>query len=229
MKSSPPILSVIFDCDGVLVDSEEIANRALAGLLTEAGVPTNYHQAVGIFRGRSMDAVLEIAAERLGGPLPFDLSARYYETITEVFERELKPVPGVIDALNRIALPNCVASNGPLHKMEVTLRITGMWERFEGRIFSADQVASGKPAPDLFLYAASEIGFEPSTTAVVEDSSLGVEAARSAGMRVFAYASHTTPQDLAAAGGQPFTDMADLPDLLLKPEAASLPSTRRTG
>ncbi|MEX0796917.1 MAG: HAD family hydrolase [Acidimicrobiia bacterium] len=229
MNSSPPIRSVIYDCDGVLVDSEEIANRALASLLTEAGVPTGYDETVDIFRGRSMDAILEIAAEMLDGPLPFDLSARYYETIKDVFERELKPVPGVIEALDRIDLPNCVASNGPLHKMEVTLRITGMWERFEGRIFSADEVAAGKPAPDLFLHAARKMGFVPSTTAVVEDSSLGVEAARAAGMRVFAYASHTTPEDLAAAGGQPFTDMADLPDLLLKPESASPPSTRRTG
>lgn len=229
MKSSPPILSVIFDCDGVLVDSEEIANRALAGLLTEAGVTTNYDETVDIFRGRSMDAALEIAAEWLGGPLPFDLSARYYETIKDVFERELKPVPGVIGALDRIDLPNCVASNGPLHKMEVTLRITGMWERFEGRIFSADDVAAGKPAPDLFLHAAREMGFDPSTTAVVDDSTLGVEAARSAGMRVFAYASHTTPKELAAAGGMPFTDMADLPDLLLKPESGFPPPTRRTG
>lgn len=229
MKSSPPILSVIFDCDGVLVDSEEIANSALAELLTEAGVPTTYEESVDIFRGRSMDAILEIATRKLGAPLPFDLLARYFETIKEVFERELRPVPGVIDVLDRIDLPNCVASNGPLHKMEVTLRITGMWERFEGRIFSADQVAAGKPAPDLFLYAAQEMGFDPSTTAVVEDSTLGVVAARSAGMRVFAYASDTTPEELAAAGGHPFTDMAELPDLLLKPESASPTSTRRTG
>lgn len=229
MKPSSPIRSVIFDCDGVLVDSEEIANSALAGLLTEAGLPTDYDEAVDIFRGHSMDSVLEIAAERLGGPLPFDLSARYYDTIKDVFERELKPVPGVIDALDRIDLPNCVASNGPLHKMEVTLRITGMWERFEGRIFSADEVAAGKPAPDLFLHAAGEMGFDPSTTAVVEDSSLGVQAARSAGMQVFAYASHTTPEELAAAGGHPFKDMADLPGLLLRPESASPPSTRQTG
>ncbi|CAN5811897.1 HAD family hydrolase [soil metagenome] len=229
MKSPPPILSVIFDCDGVLVDSEEIANNALAGLLTEAGMPTTYREAVDIFRGRSMEAVLEIAAERLGGPLPFDLSTRYYETIKDVFDRELKPVPGVIEALDRIDLPNCVASNGPLHKMEVTLRLTGMWERFEGRIFSADQVATGKPAPDLFLYTASEMGFDPSTTAVVEDSSLGVEAARSAGMRVFGFASHTTPEELAAAGGHPFTDMAELPDLLLKPASTSPQSTSQTG
>jgi HAD superfamily hydrolase (TIGR01509 family) len=229
VTSSPPILSVIFDCDGVLVDSEEIANRALAGLLTKAGLPTGYDEAVDTYRGRSMDAILEIAAERLGGPLPFDLSARYDETIEDEFQRDLKPIPGVVEALNRIDLPNCVASNGGLQKMEVTLRITGMWERFEGRIFSADQVAAGKPAPDLFLHAAREMGFDPSTTAVVEDSSLGVEAARSAGMRVFGYASHTTPEELAAAGGHPFTDMADLPDLLLKQESASQPSTRRTG
>lgn len=229
MTSSPPILSVIFDCDGVLVDSEEIANSALADLLTEAGLPTSYDEAVDLFRGRPMDAVLEIATRRLGAPLPFDLLARYFETINEVFERELKPIPGVIEALDRIDLPSCVASNGRLQKMEVTLRVTGMWERFEGRIFSADQVAAGKPAPDLFLHAAREMGFDPSTTAVVEDSTLGVQAARSAGMRVFAYASDTTPEELAAAGGHPFTDMADLPDLLLNPGSESPPSTLRTG
>ena len=229
MKPSPPILSVIFDCDGVLVDSEEIANRTLAGLLTEAGLPIGYDEAVEVFRGRSMDSVLDIASRMLGSPLPFDLAGRYYETIKDVFKRELQPVPGVIEALDRIDLPGCVASNGPLHKMEVTLRITGLWERFEGRIFSADEVAAGKPAPDLFLHAAKRMGFEPASTAVVEDSRLGVEAARSAGMRVFAYASHTPPGDLAAAGGQPFTNMSELPDLLLSPQSAFPPPTPQTG
>jgi HAD superfamily hydrolase (TIGR01509 family) len=208
------IESVIFDCDGVLVDSEEIANRVLAELLTEAGLPTTYDQAVDAYRGHPMDSVVATATERFGSPLPFDLLKRYFARIKEVFETELRPVPGVIEALERIDLPDCVASNGPSHKMETTLRLTGLWDRFEGRIFSADDVSAGKPAPDLFLHAARVMGFDPATTAVVEDSLLGVQAGRAAGMKVFAFASYTGPGILAAAGGVPFTDMAQLPGLL---------------
>jgi HAD superfamily hydrolase (TIGR01509 family) len=208
------IASVIFDCDGVLVDSEEIANRVLAELLTEAGLPTTYTQAVDDYRGRSMESVLALAIERFGSSLPFDLLERYFTRIKEVFETELRPVPGVIEALERINLPDCVASNGPRHKMEITLRLTGLWDRFEGRIFSAEDVSAGKPAPDLFLHSARVMGFDPATTAIVEDSLLGVQAGRAAGMKVFAFASHTEPGVLAKAGGVPFTDMAQLPRLL---------------
>jgi beta-phosphoglucomutase-like phosphatase (HAD superfamily) len=98
--------------------------------------------------------------------------------------------------------------------METTLRLTGLWDRFEGRIFSADDVSAGKPAPDLFLHSARVMGFDPATTAIVEDSLLGVQAGRAAGMKVFAFASHTEPGVLAKAGGVPFTDMAQLPRLL---------------
>jgi beta-phosphoglucomutase-like phosphatase (HAD superfamily) len=120
----------------------------------------------------------------------------------------------VVAALDRISLPTCVASSGPHHKMEVTLRTTGLWERFEGRIFSASEVARGKPAPDLFLHAARAMGFEAGQTAVVEDSLPGVEAAVAAGMRALAFARHTDAAVLAGAGGEPFADMAQLPGLL---------------
>jgi HAD superfamily hydrolase (TIGR01509 family) len=161
-----------------------------------------------------MASVLAIAEERLGAPLPFDVAERYYAEVKEVFARELQPVPGVIEALDRIELPSCVASSGPHHKMVVTLRRTGLWERFEGRIFSASEVASGKPAPDLFLHAATTMGFDPASTAVVEDSLPGIEAAVAAGMRALAFARHTDASVLAAAGGEPFDDMAALPGLL---------------
>jgi HAD superfamily hydrolase (TIGR01509 family) len=206
--------SVIFDCDGVLVDTELIANRVLAGLLTEAGVPTSFEDSMADNRGRAMASVLATASERLGAPLPFDVADRYYTEVKEIFARELEPVPGVVAALDQISLPSCVASSGPHHKMEVTLRRTGLWDRFEARIFSASEVGAGKPAPDLFLHAAREMGFEPETTAVVEDSLPGVQAARAAGMRALGFARHTDPAVLAAAGGEPFTDMAELPGLL---------------
>ncbi|HVL31315.1 MAG TPA: HAD family hydrolase [Solirubrobacteraceae bacterium] len=206
--------AVIFDCDGVLVDTEAIANRVLADLLTEAGLPTTFEDSMRDLRGRSMASIVEIATTRLGSPLPADLPERYYAEVKDVFRRELQPVPGVVAALDRIDLPSCVASSGPHHKMAVTLRSAGLWERFEGRIFSASEVPRGKPAPDLFLHAAQRMSFEPATTAVVEDSVFGVEAARAAGMRALAFARHTDAGVLAAAGGEPFHDMADLPGLL---------------
>jgi HAD superfamily hydrolase (TIGR01509 family) len=206
--------SVIFDCDGVLVDTELISNRVLAELLTEAGVPTTFEDCMRDYRGRAMASVLAIAERRRGGALPFDVAERYYAEVKAVFARELEPVPGVIAALDRIALPSCVASSGPHHKMAVTLRTTGLWQRFEGRIFSASEVAAGKPAPDLFLHAAARMGFDPRSTAVVEDSVPGIEAAVAAGMRALAFARHTDAAVLAAAGGEPFDDMAELPGLL---------------
>jgi HAD superfamily hydrolase (TIGR01509 family) len=208
--------SVIFDCDGILVDSEQISNRVLAGLLTDAGLPTTYEQCLHAYRGRSLASVLALASARHGAPLAADIPARYYAAVKQAFVRDLQPVPGVVAALERIDLPSCVASSGPHHKMAVTLRHTGLWERFEGRIFSASEVPHGKPAPDLFLHAAARMSFDAAATAVVEDSVPGVEAARAAGMRALAFArgSAADAEALAAAGGEPFHDMAELPDLL---------------
>ena len=205
---------MIFDCDGVLVDTELISNTVLAGLLTHAGLPTTLADCLRDYRGRSMASVMELAAARHGAPLPAQIAQRYYAETKVAFARELQPVPGVVDALDRIALPSCVASSGPHHKMEVTLRRTDLWERFEGRIFSATEVERGKPAPDLFLHAAHAMGFDPAHTAVVEDSVPGVQAARAAGMRALAFARDTDASALAAAGGEPFEDMAELPRLL---------------
>ncbi len=208
------IHAVIFDCDGVLVDTELTSNRVLARLLTEAGLPTTLDDCLRRYRGRAMRSVLADAEDRLGTELPFDVGAAYYAEVEAIFARELEPVPGVVGALDKISLPMCVASSGPHHKMEVTLRATGLWHRFDGRIFSATEVAAGKPAPDLFLHAARAMGFDPATTAVVEDSLAGVQAAVAAGMRALAYARETDADELERAGGEPFDDMADLPGLL---------------
>jgi HAD superfamily hydrolase (TIGR01509 family) len=205
---------VIFDCDGVLVDTELISNTVLGALLTEAGLPRTLEDCMRDYRGRSLASVVTMAERSLGAALPFDVAERYYAEVEAIFARELEPVPGVVGALDRISLPSCVASSGPHHKMAVTLRATGLWERFEGRIFSAMEVANGKPAPDLFLHAAARMNFDPASTAVVEDSLPGVEAAVAAGMRALAFARHSDPAELAAAGGEPFDDMAELPGLL---------------
>ncbi|MDQ3724070.1 MAG: HAD family hydrolase [Actinomycetota bacterium] len=207
--------AVIFDCDGVLVDTELISNTVLAGLLTDAGLPTTLELCLRDYRGRSLRSVMQLATERHGGTqLPEDIPERYYAEVEARFAVELEPIPGVVAALDEIALPTCVASSGPHHKLAVTLRATGLWERFEGRIYSATEVAHGKPAPDLFLHAARAMGFDPASTAVVEDSVPGVQAARAAGMRALAFAADSDAAALAAAGGEVFDDMAQLPALL---------------
>ena len=166
------IRAVIFDCDGVLVDSEPISNRVLAGLLTEVGMPMTPEQSVEAFMGRSWKNVVAWADER--GGLPDGFRRRYLDQMFAAFGEELQPVPGIVAALDAITLPNCVASSASIEKMRFTLGHTGLWDRFEGRIFSATEVEHGKPAPDLFLHAAASMGWEPGETAVVEDSPAGV-------------------------------------------------------
>jgi HAD superfamily hydrolase (TIGR01509 family) len=206
--------AVIFDCDGVLVDTELVSNTVLAGLLTDAGCETTLELCLRDYRGRSLPSVMQLAAVRHGAVLPDDIPQRYYDAVEARFARSTRPIAGVVAALAEIDLPMCVASSGPHRKMAVTLRATGLWERFEGSIFSATEVAHGKPAPDLFLHAARQMGFDPASTAVVEDSVPGVQAARAARMRALAFAADADAAALAAAGGEVFDDMAQLPALL---------------
>lgn len=207
--------NVIFDCDGVLVDSEPISNRVLAEALTGIGLPMTAEESTATFMGRSWASLVEIVEGRLGRAVPADLRARYLDRIFAAFERELQPVPGIAAALDRIALPWCVASSSSHEKMRFTLGHTGLLERFEGRLFSATEVTQGKPAPDLFLHAAARMGWAPEQCAVVEDSAAGVQAALAAGMTALAYAARTDPALLA--GARVFTRMAELPALLQPP------------
>ena len=195
----------------MLVDSEAISNRVLAGLLTEIGLPMTPEQSIETFLGRSWKTIDAWVAER-HGPLPEGFRRRYLDAMFAEFETELEPVPGVVAALDAIALPSCVASSGSHEKMQMTLGHTGLLERFDGRLFSAFEVEHGKPAPDLFLHAARSMGWEPAECAVVEDAPAGVAAGLAAGMTVFGYAGRTPAAQLD--GARVFTDMAELPGLL---------------
>lgn len=206
--------AVIFDCDGVLVDTEPIANAVLARLIGELGIETTPEETTATYMGRSWASCLEILERRLGRPPPDDFTARYRAETAAAWRRALTPVPGVVDVLDALELPACVASSGEHERLRLTLGLTGLLDRFEGRIFSATEVARGKPAPDLFLHAAERMGFEAATTVVVEDTVPGVEAGRAAGMRVLAFARLVPAAELAAAGGEVFDDMRDLPRLL---------------
>ena len=216
-----PLQLLIFDCDGVLVDSERIAVRIDAALLAELGWAISEAEVIERFMGRSSEYMLAEVEARVG-PLPagwdFDNSPRY----RAAFAAELRPVDGVVEALDRIDIATCVASSGSHEKMRFTLGLTGLYERFAGRLFSASEVPNGKPAPDLFLHAAERLGVAPQACAVVEDSRYGVEAARAAGMRAFGYAGGLTAgQVLAGPGTVVFDDMRQLPALISAAERAA--------
>lgn len=209
---------VILDCDGVLVDSEPLSNHALAEALTAIGLPCTAEDCVRDFLGRSIASVHDEVARRLGRPAPDGFEADFRARAQAAFSRALEPVPGVAAALDRIATPTCVASSGPHAKIRFTLGHTRLLERFEGRIFSATEVARGKPAPDLFLHAAERMGADPARCAVVEDSPVGVAAAQAARMRALGFAGRTPAS--ALAGARTFADMAELPELLAELGAA---------
>jgi HAD superfamily hydrolase (TIGR01509 family) len=216
VERAGPIELVIFDCDGVLVDSEPIANRVLAAALSEIGLATTAESSMRDYMGRSWSACVEIFEQRLGRALPAAFEPDFWGRLDLALRAELQPVPGIHDALARIATPTCVASSGRIDKMRVTLGQTGLWQRFEGRIFTAADVARAKPFPDLFLHAASRMGAAPARCAVVEDSPRGVEAGVAAGMRVLGYAGRTDAHALVSAGAEVFIDMRELPERLYR-------------
>jgi len=206
---------VIFDCDGVLVDSERIAVRIDVAVLTELGWPMAEAEVVERFMGRTNEYMASQIEAHLGRPLPANWEEPFQHLYREALEAELKPVPGILEALDGIATATCVASSGSHERIRDTLGLTGLYSRFVGRIFSASEVAHGKPAPDLFLHAANRMGVQPADCAVIEDSRYGVEAARAAGMRAFGYAGGLTPRHrLEAPGIVVFEDMRELPRLL---------------
>ncbi len=206
---------VIFDCDGVLVDTERIAVRIDVKVLAELGWILTEAEVVERFMGRT-DAYMTAEIEaHLGRPLPPGWEDPFHDWYRKAFEAELAPVPGIVEALDAITIPTCVASSGTHERMRFTLGLTGLYARFAGRIFGAGDVAHGKPAPDLFLHAAERMGVDRAQCAVVEDSRYGIEAARAAGMRAFGYAGGLTPRRwLEGPGTVVFEDMRELPRLL---------------
>jgi HAD superfamily hydrolase (TIGR01509 family) len=216
---------VIFDCDGVLVDSEVISCRAHADVLTRHGYPITSEQVFDRFLGRSTrQAHLEIEAE-LGHSLPDDFNAQLQDELYRSFEATLQAVPCVDDALRAITQPVCVASSGSQERMRVSLGRAGLYDKFAPNIFSASQVQNGKPAPDLFLFAAERMATAPEKCLVIEDSIPGITGARAAGMTVLGFhgGSHCQPghaETLRAAGALlTFDDMRQLPGLIGRIEA----------
>ena len=210
----PPELA-IFDCDGVLVDSERLAVRIDVRVLAALGWVLTEQDVIERFLGRSHEYMVAEIEAYLGRPLAADWEDPFQPLYREAFAAELTPVDGVVEALDRITLRTCVASSGSHEKMRYTLGLTGLYDRFAGRIFSASEVPRGKPAPDLFLHAAKRMGVEPAACVVIEDSRFGVEAARAAGMLALGYAGGLTRAEvLRGPGTIVFDDMRELPRLL---------------
>ncbi len=206
---------VIFDCDGVLVDSERICHEVLHRMLSEIGVDLSLQETIDRFIGTSTPGFLQLVCELQGGQPPPTFLESFRGRTIAAFGQHLTAVPGIVDVLSSLTTPCCVASNGTHAKMAFSLRHTGLLARFSGRIFSAEDVTNPKPAPDLFVHAARCLSVDPRDCVVVEDTPTGVRAARAAGMRALGYAAMTPAQRLLDAGAhRVFESMDRLPALL---------------
>lgn len=207
---------VLFDCDGVLVDSEPLTNQVIRDDLADRGLDLSLEQVMALFLGGTIASDMA-KARAMGALLPDDwvqrIDAKAYAVLAERCE-QIPRVSTVLDRLDSAAIGYAVASNGPIAKMDVTLNRTALIGRFTGRIFSASDCAASKPAPDVYLKAAVEAGIAPARCAVVEDSASGARAGKAAGMQVFGFASHTPAEKLSPHCHRVFTDMDQLPGLL---------------
>lgn len=216
---------IIFDCDGVLVDSEPISIEVLVDALSAAGMPIDSEMVHRRFLGRSLGAVISTARDEYGLDINEAFLSAMRASLYDRFRAELEPMAGIAEAvegLSRLNMDWCVASSSQKERIELSLTVTGLIDKFPN-IYSATMVERGKPAPDLFLYAAREMGHDPSRCIVIEDSPAGVEAAKAAGMTVFAFTggghakgAHYHQALLALNPDQTFDDMADLLHLVAK-------------
>lgn len=224
--SGRPVLTraidlIIFDCDGVLVDSEPLAMQVLLAALASQGIEISYETAYRDYLGRSLASISASLLDSHGMPLGEAALASMRQDLYALYRRQLRANPGLPNILENLDIPFCVASSSQPERIRISLELTGMLTAFEPNIFSATMVKNGKPAPDLFLHAAQSMNTPPANCLVIEDSPAGITAARAAGMKVFAYlgGSHIAPARLAAtiATMQPdaiFDDMHSLPDLV---------------
>ena len=214
MLSRMPTELVVFDCDGVLVDSERLAHEVLVQMLAELGLAMTVEAALRRFIGLGDQATVDAVAETLGRAPPPAFLEQYLARTHAAFPGRLRAIPGIAEVLDWLPVRACVASNGSPEKMQLSLGLTGLLPRLHGHIYSAWQVPRPKPFPDLHEFAAASEGVAPARCVVIEDSPAGTRAARSAGMRVFGFADVVPPAQLRAAGAELcFRDMAELPGL----------------
>jgi len=215
MNNTKPYDLVIFDCDGVLVESEELACRLYMDMFRENGHVLDYKETLHKFYGMTLESRLKISEEEIGWKPPADFVSAFHARELELSESELKTVSHIHELVSSITTPKCVASNGSRKEILFRLRIAGLLDHFDGAIFSGTEVAHPKPAPDVYLTAAQAFNIEPENCIVIEDSILGVTAAVSAGMKVYGYASFNSPEALRKVGAIPFSSMLEMKELLM--------------
>jgi HAD superfamily hydrolase (TIGR01509 family) len=203
---------IIFDCDGVLIDSERILNDVYRTCLRDIGLDLALDDVIRRFKGRSTKDCFRIVEKLLGRSVAeHELSEKYEKLSSERFLKEIRPIPGIAEALERLPYRRCVASSSSLQHIRLGLELSGLLSYFPDGIFSASEVARGKPAPDLFLHAARSMGVTPEECIVIEDSPSGVEGALAAGMQVLGFVDLTSEKELQAAGALTFKSMVELP------------------
>jgi len=205
---------IIFDCDGILVDSEEISTSILIQMANEIGANIKMEYALKNFTGKSLKSCLDYIEKQIDQPLPNRFEKEYRSRTFSAFKTDLKPINGIKELLNKITVPCCVASSGPVDKIRLNLTTTNLIQKFEDRIFSSYEISSWKPNPEIFEYAAGKMGFEPNQCAVIEDSLAGVQAGVKGGFDVYGLANDKNKVELEKAGAKVFFEMNELYKLL---------------
>lgn len=205
---------VIFDCDGVLVDSEPISNQILADMANVLGANIDLDFAMKHFKGSHFKDCIKIIESRINQPVPGTFETEYRTQSLEAFEKHLKPIKGINEVIEHLTLPFCVASSGMESKMRFNLNKVGLLPYFENKLFSCYTIQKFKPEPDVFLWAAKTMGFKPHECIVIEDSVLGVQGAVNGGFDVFGFTQHDTNNELDALATKTFNDMGDLLKML---------------
>lgn len=205
---------VIFDCDGVLVDSESISTKVFMEMAGSLGFKMDFDFAVEKFSGTSMKSNLKFIEDNIEGNLPADFEKVFRKRTYDAFKTGLKPINGIHDLLNKITIPFCTASSGPIEKIRLNLTLTNLIDKFKNNIYSSYDIGSWKPEPGIYLHAAKTMGFEPNECAVIEDSEAGIKAAKAGGFDVFAIANKSKRGEFKKLGANVFFGMEELFGLL---------------
>ena len=205
---------IIFDCDGVLVDSEAISAKVFQQMITELGCNLDFETILEQITGTSMKDNLEFFSEKINGELPADFETDFRKRSYEAFKTDIKPIKGIHDILKKIKVPVGVASSGPVEKIKLNLTTTKLIHFFRDNIFSSYDIGSWKPEPEIYLHAAKKMGFKPGECAVIEDSLPGIQAAKAGGFDVFGYATGRNKDAFEELGAKVFFEMDELYQLL---------------
>jgi len=214
MEINSMIKCIIFDCDGVLVDTEKIGNGILLSMAAEHGFKMEIEEAYRDFNGRNLKDCFRHIEEAIDKKLPESFEADYRQKSFEAFKTQAKPMEGVLSFIEKLNIAYCVASSGPVEKIRLNLEVAGLLDKFEGKIFSSYQINSWKPEPGIFLHAAKEMGFAVKDCIVLEDSKAGVKAGMQGGFKVYGFANGYNNADLEEEGAVLFESYKELSAIL---------------